>query len=524
MSRRDTHVIVLGSGAGGMAAGLAAAAAGAQVTVLERTQWLGGTTATSGAGIWIPANPWAAAAGAVDSIDDALRYLGALSLGDVDPVVGEAYVREGVGVARSLEDRAGVRWQHLVGMSDYHAEFAGGSSFGRALEIGPVEVGAEALARVRPDPYATPVWTINEEAGVVERPDATELARRSERGVATRGRGLIAALTNAIERLGGELRTSVGPVELVMAGRAVIGIDVDGGTEQLRGPVVIATGGFERDPQLVASFLRGPVLAPAGPPSNRGDGLRMGMAAGAALGNMSEAWWCSAIHVPGEEIDGAPFYRMLFLDLAKPGGLVVDRAGRRFANEATNYNDFGRTLHDLHAADFDRPRIPSWFVFDAARHGQFPLGFMAAPEPDGDWLVRADSLPALAEATGLPADALVDTVARFNDGAATGSDAFGRGSYSWDRFSSGGGAMRPLGGSPFYAARVLPGCLGTKGGLRIDPRGRVAAADGASVIDGLFAAGNTAANPFGCAYPGPGATVGPALVFGTLAGETAAGG
>ena len=94
--------------------------------------------------------------------------------------------------------------------------------------------------------------------------------------------------------------------------------------------------------------------------------------------------------------------------------------------------------------------------------------------------------------------------------------------YVWDRFSSGGGEMRPFGDPPFYAARVLPGCLGTKGGMKIDSHGRVVAADGESVIEGLFAAGNAAANPFGCAYPGPGSTVGPALVFGTLAGEVAA--
>ena len=125
MSRRDTHVIVLGSGAGGMAAGLAAAAAGAHVVVLERAPWLGGTTATSGGGIWIPANPWAAAAGVADSTDDALRYLDSLRLGDVDPVVGHTYVREGVHVARSIAEHTGVEWQHLVGMSDYHAELPG---------------------------------------------------------------------------------------------------------------------------------------------------------------------------------------------------------------------------------------------------------------------------------------------------------------------------------------------------------------------------------------------------------------
>ena len=520
MSDRQRHVIVLGSGAAGMAASLAAATRGARVTVLERSSWLGGTTAISGGGIWVPANPWAAAAGVADDIDSGLRYLDGLRLGDVDAEVGQAYVREAVGIARSLEDRVGIHWQHLVGMSDYHCELPGGSRGGRSLEIAPMQVSDEANARVRADPYCTPPWTINEESSAVERPDDRELIRRTNARVLTRGRGLIAALYDAARPFDPDVRTEVGSFSLATSGREVVGVDV--GTEELRGSVVVATGGFERDPQLVATFLRGPVLAPAGPPSNNGHGLRMGMSAGAALGNMSEAWWCAAVHVPGEQIDGAPFYRMIFLDLAKPGGIVVDRHGRRFGNEATNYNDFGRSLLELDGADFEHARIPSWLVFDAERHRRFPLAFMSAPTPDGDWLVSAGSLNELASRIDVPGAELSSTVRRFNANATLGTDAFGRGSYIWDRFSSGGGELRPLGGPPYYAARLLPGCLGTKGGLRTDEHGRVLAADGSGVIPGLFAAGNAAANPFGCAYPGPGSTIGPAVVFGSLAGEAAA--
>lgn len=520
MSDRSRNVIVLGSGAAGMAAALAAAVEGARVTVLERSAWLGGTTAISGGGIWVPANPWAAAAGVVDDVDAGLRYLGNLRLGDTDPAVSEAYVRESVAVARCLEDRAGLKWQHLVGMSDYHCELSGGCPGGRSLEIAPIQVSADAIARVRTDPYATPHWTINEEGAGSLRSGDAELLRRVEQRILTRGRGLIAALYDALRPFGVEWRTQVGAMSLATHDRHVIGVDVDG--RQLRGAVVVATGGFERDPRLVASFLRGPVLAPAGPPSNTGDGLRLGMSAGAALGNMSEAWWCPAVHIAGEQIDGSAFYRMLFMDSAKPGGLVIDRRGRRFANEATNYNDFGRVLTELDGAAFEHTRIPSWLVFDEQRYRQHPLGFMTDPQPDGDWLVTAGSLIELAERIGVPATELSSTVDRFNEDVARGVDAFGRGSYVWDRFSSGGAEPRPLGDPPLYAARLLPGCLGTKGGLKTDGHGRVLAADGSGAIDGLFAAGNAAANPFGCAYPGPGATIGPALVFGSLAGEAAA--
>ena len=520
MSDRPRHVIVLGSGAAGMAAALAAVSTGARVTVLERSAWLGGTTAISGGGIWVPANPWAAAAGVSDDIDAGMRYVDGLRLGDVDAGMGQAYVREAVGVARGLEARAGIRWQHLVGMSDYHCEIPGGCRGGRSLEIAPVHVSEEAHARVRSDPYGTPPWTINEESSAVERPDEEELIRRTSERVLTRGRGLIAALYDAVRLFNPDVRTDVGDLSLALSGREVVGVDA--GTEELRGSVVVATGGFERDPQLVATFLRGPVLAPAGPPSNTGHGLRLGMSVGAGLGNMSEAWWCAAVQVPGEQIDGAPFYRMMFLDLAKPGGIVVDRRGRRFGNEATNYNDFGRSLLELDGADFEHARIPSWLVFDSERHRRYPLAFMSAPKPDGNWLVSADSLIELARLMDVPGSELSSTVRMFNANATLGTDVFGRGSYIWDRFSSGGDQLRPLGGPPYYAARILPGCLGTKGGLRTDERGCVLAADGSGVIPGLFAAGNAAANPFGCAYPGPGSTIGPAVVFGSLAGEAAA--
>jgi 3-oxosteroid 1-dehydrogenase len=512
------RVVVLGSGAAGMAAAVAAARGGAAVTVLEATGHIGGTTAYSGGGIWIPANRWAAAHGVEDSPDAGVRYLRALELGDVDRPLCEAYVRQGPQVTAAVEASTPLRWQHLVGFPDYHAELDGGKVGGRSLEIGPVELDAAVLARVRPDPYGMPPLTINEEAAASV--GADEVARREGAGVAVRGRGLIGALYATLRELGGEVRTTVRSRGLVRQGDAVVGVDLDG--EHVQGEVVVATGGFERSAELVHSFLRGPLTAPASPPANTGDVLRMGMAAGAALGNMSEAWWCPAMHVPGETIDGAPFYRMLFLDCAKPGGLVVDSKGRRFTNEAANYNDLGRSLHDFDPSRYGYPRVPSWLVFDAVRHDDHALGFRRLTGTDGDWLARGRSLPELAAATGLDAGTLQATVERFNDQAARGvDDDFGRGSYAWDAFS-GGGPLRPVSEPPFCAVRVLPGCLGTKGGLRTDEHGRVLHAGSGSPIPGLYAAGNAAANPFGCAYPGPGSTIGPALVFGWLAGEAAA--
>jgi succinate dehydrogenase/fumarate reductase flavoprotein subunit len=262
---------------------------------------------------------------------------------------------------------------------------------------------------------------------------------------------------------------------------------------------------------------------------NRGDGLRMGMAAGAALGNMSEAWWAPALAVPDERVDGEPFFRMLFQERALPGGLVVDSLGQRFADEASNYNDFGRSLQAFDPGRFDYPRVPSWLVFDAASRASHQYGPLTPETPDPDWLARGDSLEALAARIEVPASALQETIERFNRQAAAGVDEdFGRGSYAWDqatvRRAGEPSSLRPLTEAPFYALQVLPGCLGTKGGLKTNAQGRVLRADGSGAIEGLFAAGNAAANPFGHAYPGAGGTIGPAVVFGWCAGEAAAAG
>lgn len=502
-----------------MAAALAAARAGARVTVLEAAETLGGTTAISGGGIWIPANRWARAAGVADSPEDGLRYLRALGLGDTDDVLARAYASNGMSAVAEIEGETPLRWQHLTGFPDYHAELDGGKALGRSLEIAPVQIDPDLVARVRPDPHRTPPITINEEASG-DVPDAEELESRRRAGIVTRGRGLIAGLYASLLEHGVRVLIGARAEALARSSEAVVGVEAGG--ERHAGTVVLASGGFERNPKLARTFLRGPLLAPAGPPSNRGDALVMGMAAGAALGNMSEAWWAPAMEVPGERIDGEPLFRMLFLDVAKPGALLVDAAGRRFADEAANYNDLGRALHAFDAAGYAYPRVPSWLVFDATRRAG-DIGSVRGGEPDPHWLPTARTIEQLAELIDIPAPPLRATVERWNELAAGGTDEdFGRGSYVWDRFSAGTPELRPVTDPPFSALRVLPGCLGTKGGPRTDEHGRVLRADGAGVVPGLYAAGNAAANPFGCAYPGPGATIGPALVFGWFAGTAAA--
>jgi len=523
MANPRQRVIVLGSGAAGMAAAAAAATGGAHVTVLESAHLLGGTTAWSGGGIWIPVNGKAENGTGSDSRDEALRYLRTVSIGDSDPDLLEAYVREGARVVSAIEVETPLRWHQIVGYPDYHAELDGGQLDGRSLEIDPVQVAPELLSRLLPNPYGKPPVTMNEDNAGFS--DPAEIARRQRLGVIPRGRGLIGGLASCVLERGGEIRTGVRASRLLVSNQVVVGVEAGGA--RFEGQVVIATGGFERDAALVRSFLRGPMLAPGGVPNNVGDGLRMGMTAGAALANMSEAWWCPAMEVPGETAAGAPFYRMLFSERALPGLLVVDSRGRRFANEAANYNDFGRSLHEFDPARYEYPRVPSWIVFDALCRHQHQIGPLTGDEPDPPWLARANTIEDLAARIGVPPPTLYETVERFNRLATAGvDDDFGRGAYAWDRATArrakAAATLRPLTEPAFYAVKVLPGCLGTKGGLKIDAGGRVVRADGSGVIPGLFAAGNAAANPFGHAYPGAGGTIGPALVFGWCAGETAA--
>jgi succinate dehydrogenase/fumarate reductase flavoprotein subunit len=490
------NVAVVGAGAAGLAAAHAAALAGARVTVYERHERLGGTTALSGGVAWLPANDHSD-----DSVDAALAYMRALALGDVEPELVEVFVRESRATAARLERETPLRWEPLP-YPDYHSERPGGSAAGgRSLEPVAYDAPENVRALVRDAPNRWGTITYAELWSGTAPPD--ELARRAAQGTFTAGQALIACLLEACLEAGVEVR----------AGERITSLpEADA--------VVLTSGGFERDESLVRAFLRGPMVAPTGAPTNEGDGLRMAIAAGAALGTMSEAWWAPAVRLPGDTIDGKPMYRLMLGERARPGCLIVDRSGRRFVDESQNYNDVGRTLQDFDAGTFSYRHVPAWLVFDASYRATHRVFTVTPGDPDPAWLERAGTLDGLAERLEIPAAALAATVAAFNDAASRGGDPeFGRGAYAYDRFV---GELGPLGEGPFYALEILPGCLGTKGGPRTDSHGRVLSATSGDAIPGLYAAGNAAASPFGLAYPGAGGTIGPALVFGLRAGEAAA--
>jgi 3-oxosteroid 1-dehydrogenase len=530
-------VVVLGSGAAGMTAAIRAAAAGASVGLFEKADTVGGTAAWSGGMVWIPGNPRMAELGIPDSREEALTYLDSLSLGSIDRQAAERFVDTGPEMVRWMEEHTPVRFQVLQGFPDYHPENPGAKpTGGRSMEcpLFPFADLGEWGPRVTVGPQLSGNVTIAETPlgrGAPGGVPAPELARRRERDERGTGQALAGRLLRGCLDRGIEPRTGMRAARLLTEDGRVVGVRF----ETAEGPVdvgaargvVIATGGFEWDPELVGSFLRGPLDRPASVPTNTGDGLRMAMRVGAALGNMREAWWAPTIDVP------TPTGTASWLvngERTRPRSIIVNSRGARFANEAVNYNAFGAAFHVVDVTTFEYVNNPAWMVFDHGYWTSYGLAGHRGDSPVPSWITRADSIEELADQLGVQPDALAATVKRFNENAADECDPdFGRGGSAVDKWwgdpSRGTGpaaTLGPLDTAPYYAVRVYSGALGTKGGPRTDAEGRVLDVD-LEPIAGLYAAGNAmAVTAMGMTYGGAGGTLGPALVSGYVAGNAAA--
>lgn len=519
-------VIVVGSGAAGLSAAITARATGADVTVLESTEFVGGTTALSGGVAWVPVNHVEAAGEGRDSREQARDYLQSLALGDADLELIERFIAQAGEAARWIEENSALEWE-LLPYPDYHCEMPGGLTVGGRSLSACLVTPREDVARIlRPAlSWRAPVTHLEVVSNSID-PDV--IAQRREDGTVTMGQAMIAALVTTCIDEGIDVRTQTRAVSLIETDGAVTGLVAEGrdGRETFTGRVVLASGGFERDPQFARAFLRIPEPAQTGAPGARGDGLRMAMSAGAALGNMSEAWWAPTISIPGDEISGQPLYRLMLNERSRPGSLMVDAFGRRFVNESQNYNDVGRTMHSFDAGSYSFDRLESWLVFDQKYRASYLVGPVMPSDPDPEFFCKADSIAEIAEQMGIDPPVLEDTVEEFNAGARQGRDRrFRRGETAYDQALGDPEAehpnLRELVDGPFFAVRVHAGTLGTKGGPRIDGDGRVQHVDGGA-IRGLYAAGNAAASFLGLAYPGAGGTLGPAITIGVLAGRAAA--
>ncbi|MDB5674849.1 MAG: oxidoreductase [Sphingomonas bacterium] len=531
-------VIVLGSGAAGLTAAVTAAHAGASVAVFEKHDQLGGTSAWSGGQIWIPNNHHMADHGIADSRERAMTYIMSLSHDMIEERLAEAFVDAGPEMVRFLEERTPVQFYSVPEFPDYHAEFPGGSlRGGRTLEcaIFPFrELGAWEK-RVTPSPYY-PVANITMSEtplgkAVPQPPSVEELARRQEANERGCGQALIGRLLKACLDRGIEPRTEWRAQQLVIEQEQVVGVRFatpDGErVVRARGGVVLATGGFEWNRDLVRAFLRGPMTHPVSIRTNTGDGLKMAMKAGAAIGNMREAWWTPVADVPASqnEMERA----MIMGQRTLPHSIMINGQGRRFTNEAANYNAFGSAFHEMDVARFAYANIPAWLIFDQNYIDAYGFGLPGTLGVAPDWLTSAATLADLAETLGVPGEALAATVARWNEQVAAGHDPdFQRGEAAYDRWwgdpdrkGRRDATLGPLERGPYYAIRVSSGALGTKGGPRVDPGARVLDLEGEPIL-GLYAAGNVMSSPFGMTYGGPGGTLGPGMTFGYLAGKSAA--
>ncbi len=526
--------VVVGSGAAGLVAALTAAAGGLDVVVLEKTGRIGGTSAMSGAGTWIPVNHHARAAGIADSAEEALAYLRSASpegWAEREDHLWRAFVANAPAMLEFVERNTPLRYA-LTDEPDPMAEHAGGKLAGRM-------VSPRALSRRITGRYAKLLrrstlphrFTYQEmrKHNVYHAPVRAMLAllpqlawRLATDGVG-QGSALMAGLLRGCLDKGCRIELNAGVERLLqdadgrVTGVALTQLGVARRILARRG-VLLATGGFEWDAARREAHFPGPSERHGSPRTNTGDGQRMAEAAGAALDRMDQANVYPTLPTFYEgQKHGVPFAFQ-----AEPHAIIVNRNGERFVSEY-DFN-IGEAL-DRRASDGTPLNLPAWLVADRRfLRRSLLLRMLARREPG--WIRRASSLAELARAIGVPEAALAATVSRFNGFCASGRDAdFHRGESIWEGRKRAGAGNPTLGAieqAPFVAIPFNRAILGTKGGARTDDRGRALRPDG-SVVAGLYCAGLAMANPIGTRALGAGTTIGPNMTWGYIAANAALG-
>ena len=549
---REVDVLVVGTGNGGLTAAVCNWEMGTKdVLIIEKQDKVGGTSATSGGGIWIPNSHYAKEVGAEDSPEAAKAYLMNTLFGeDVPEEMIDIYLEKAPEMLKYLHDRTDVRYESLAEYPDYYTNMEGAREGHRSLEPAPImasELGAnwknmtwthfmmrmfnrihftqveahllmvqlpgwkKLLARLMWDYIRDIPWRLK-----------TPISRRLACGSAGVARLYLSVLKREIPL---EFNTQM--VELIADGDTVLGavIECNGQRQRVRAAkgVILASGGFEKNQALREQYLPAPTNTTwsAGNPGNEGDALLAGLDLGAKTRLMNDAWWTTTLCVPDE-----PAPRLAIMEKSFPGSCVVNRDGKRFANESQNYMAFQKDLFKTHTEE--HPNAPAWHVFDATFRENFMVGplMTKAMKPDSQipkkwfdegFVAKADTIRELADMLGIDADGLEETIGKMNHYAETGKDEdFGRGDSAYDRYYADPAikpnpCLAPIAKAPFYAMRIEAGDFGTLGGLDTDTSARVKKADG-GVFEGLFAVGNCSAAILPT-YPGPGATLGPAMTM-----------
>lgn len=531
---QEADVIVVGSGGSALTAAILAHDHGARVLVLEKSDKVGGTTAVSGGGVWVPLNHHMKDLGAQDSREEALTYCKRLTAGRAPDELVETFVDTAHQMVRYLEEKTPVRFV-ATSLPDYQAEFEGGKTAGRSLdqEFFAVSELGEWAGKLRPSPLMFVPLTMEEALKSMGNPASVpmnKVVQRMEQGLVGAGNALIGRLLKGCLDRGITISLQTRARRLVMEDGRVVGLvaEQDGRDLGLRahGGVVLACGGFEWNAQLWRQFQPTVITHRCSPPHNEGDGLSMAMEAGADLGNMCEAWLYPGAVIPGEEHEGLPVSRWVIGERTLPHSLMVNRYGQRFTNEGANYNDMAKALYAYDPNRLEFRNLPCWCIMDSQFRQRYPILTVMPTDPDPDWLPKGESLEDLAQRVGIDPDGLRATVERFNGFARNGKDQeFRRGESAYERWMGDPNSPHPNLGTvekpPFYALPVHVAAAGTKGGPRTNSRGEVLNVRG-DVIPGLYAAGNTMAGISGPGYYGGGGTIGLGMTWGYISGINAA--
>lgn len=551
----EVDLLVCGAGAGGMTAALVAALEGLNVVLCEKTDQVGGTTSTSGGTTWVPGTHLSELAGVPDKVEDARAFLESVVANRGGIRLREAFLASGRQAIEELDSRTDVKFVAATAHPDY-LDGPGAAYGGRALA--PVMfdgrlLGRDDFDRVRPprpefvglggmmvgrnelDALLSPLRSIGNFRSAV-----TIVGRYLRDRVGYRrgtrllmGNALVARLLHSLRKAKVPILFETGVKELILADGRVVGAVLEGpsGTRRIRARqgVVLATGGVCWNTKIRERlFPKGTRDYALGPVSNTGDGADVATAVGAGFedGGDSPALWmpCSSYR----RADGSlAVWPHIILDRAKPGLLAVDASGRRFVNESDSYHDFAM-------GQIRNGAIPAHLICDTAFIRRYGMGMILPGARNlramikAGYVTEAKTLRELAEKIGCDAPALAATVEAYNRAAATGVDeTFGRGRSVVNRFNGDPAigpnpCIGPIGTGPYYAMAVRPSDLASSAGLSGDEFGRVLDKQG-EPIAGLYACGNDLASIFRGTYPGPGTTIGPAIVFGWRVAKHAAG-
>lgn len=549
----SVDVLVVGSGGGGMTAAIRAYELGANTLLVEKSSRYGGSTAMSGGVVWIPDNHMMESTGVSDSEEDAFEYIKHLSEGLVSDERIMAYIRQGKEMLKWVMDNTRAQFEAMGVYPDYYPDVPGYKSGSRSCDSLPFDgklLGDEfdnlrnahpqvlvfgrlamSASEFRKVLAKAPGWIgLFVRAALEYAFDIKQRLKNSRSRRTTLGNGIVSSLRMSMLDRDIPLWLNCGVTELIKENDRVVGVVVqkEGKSFRIKAEkgVVLAAGGFESNDEMRKEYLPGPTKAAwtAANPDNTGDVIKAGLAIGADTGFMDDAWWGPTVCAPGEESA-----RMMVMEKSLPGCLFVNKAGKRFTDEAAPYPEVIADMYESHNSGVET--VPAWMVFGKFYRQKYPMGPLlpGSNMPDfgvpkhlwDNFVFKADTVEGLAAKIDVDVDGLKESVAKMNEYAITGVDEdFGKGGNEYDRYY-GDPLVEPNPclaqvDAPYYAVQIYPGELGTKGGLLADEHARVINNDG-EVIAGLYATGNCSAALMGPSYPGAGSTIGPSMTFGYIA-------